>query len=119
MPDHLHVILSGVEEEADLYLAGRFLRKYLEPALARGKFQKQGYDHVLREEERRDEAFAKICHYILENPVRAGLCSMAPEYDFSGGVIPGFPDLDVHDPDYWELYWRIHHRLTTAATNAK
>jgi REP element-mobilizing transposase RayT len=71
MPDHLHLLLVGTREEADLYLAARFLRKHLEPALKIGAFQKQGHDHVLRVEERKKDAFAKVCHYILENPVRA------------------------------------------------
>ena len=109
MPDHLHLLLAGIREDADLYLAARFLRKHLEQALRTGCFQKQGYDHVLREAEREKEAFAKVCYYILENPVRAGLCDEAAAYEFSGSVIPGFPDLRIHDAGYWELYWRICH----------
>ena len=116
VPDHLHLLLAGVREDADLYLAARFLRKPLEAALRVGWFQKQGYDHDLPEEEKRQDAFAGVCHDILENPVRAGLCEAATEYRFSGSVIPGFPDLRIHNPGYWELSWRICHRLTTAAT---
>jgi putative transposase len=114
----LAFVLAGVREEADLYLAARFLRKHLEPALTVGTLQKQGYDHVLREEEREQEAFAGICHYILQNPVRAGLAREAAEYAFSGSVIPGYPDLRIYEAGYWDLYWRICHRLT-AATSAR
>jgi len=116
MPDHMHLLLAGIREDADLYLAARFLRKHLEPVLAVGRFQKQGFDHVLREEERARDAFAGVCHYVLQNPVREGLCDDASEWRFSGSVIPGFPDLRIHKEGYWELYWRICHRLTTAAT---
>lgn len=114
MPDHWHLLLAGVHDEADLYRATRFLRKHLAPALTVGTLQKQGYDHVLRQEEREQEAFAGICHYILENPVRAGLCREAAEYAYSGSVIPGYPDLRIHEAGYWELYWRIYNRLTMA-----
>lgn len=107
MPDHLHLLLHGTQDTADLYLAARFLRKHLEPALHCGAFQKQAYDHVLREAELQRNAFAKTCHYIFENPVRAGLCREPHEYRFSGGIVPGYPDLCVHAEAYWDLYWRI------------
>ena len=107
MPDHLHLLLLGTSENRDLRLAATFLRKHLALFLAPAEFQKQAYDHVLREEERCREAFVRICHYILENPVRAGLCTAAAEYSWSGAVIPGFPDLRIHEAGYWDLFWRI------------
>lgn len=113
MPDHIHLLLIGVNEEADLYQAAQFLRQHLEPALKTGTFQKQAYDHILRDNERTQDAFAQVCHYILENPVRAGLSDSAADYAFSGSIIPGYPDLQIHARGYWDLYWQIHHRLIT------
>ncbi len=116
MPDHLHVMLWGIRNEADLYLGAKFLRKYTARALLPAHYQKQAHDHVLREKEYEVGAFEKVCFYIMENPVRAGLCQNAREYAFSGCVIPGYPDLRIHEEGYWELFWRICHRLTAAAT---
>jgi putative transposase len=117
MPDHLHFMLLGFREEADLYLAMRFLRKHTAKALLPASYQKQAYDHVLTEKEFERESFEAICHYVAENPVRAKLCQSLIEYPFSGGVIPGYPDLRIHALGYWDLFWRISHRLTAAATN--
>jgi len=116
MPDHIHVLLRGVRVEADLHLAARFLRQHTAKALLPAQYQKQAYDHVLREKEYQRGAFEKICFYIAENPVRAGLCLTANQYAFSGCVIPGYPDLQIHAAEYWNLFWKIHHRLTAAAT---
>jgi len=116
MPDHLHVMLWGFREDADLYLAARFLRKNTAKALLPARYQKQAYDHVLHEKESERGAFEAVCFYITENPVRAKLCRDAKEYAFSGGVVPGYPDLRIHEEGYWELFWKIVHRLTAAAT---
>jgi len=116
MPEHLHVLLWGSREDSDSYVAARFLRKYTERELSPARYQKQAYDHVLREDEVHRMAFERVCYYILENPVRADLCGAAKDYPFSGSLIPGYPDLRVHEEGYWDLFWRILHRLTAAAT---
>jgi hypothetical protein len=106
MPDHIHLLLLGIREEADLYLAARFLRQHTAPQLVLARYQKQGYDHVLRENERERGAFAAVAYYIAENPVRAGLCAKASEYAYSGCMIPAYPSLDIHAGDFWEGFWR-------------
>jgi REP element-mobilizing transposase RayT len=116
MPDPLHVMLWGFREDANLYLAARFLRKNTACALLPARYQKQAYDHVLSEKESERGAFEAVCFYIVENPVRAKLCGSSKEYAFSGSIIPGYPDLRIHEEGYWELFWKICHRLTTAAT---
>ena len=82
----------------------RFFRSQLDRLLAPRKLQREGYDHVLREQDRHRGAFEKIVFYILENPVRAGLAPVASAYSFSGVLIPGYPDLDVSSADYWDLF---------------
>src|SRR5262245_23110353 len=73
MPDHLHLVWMGLRLDSDQRNGMAFLRTYLEPKLAPCKFQHQAHDHVMREAERETNAFAAICNYILENPLRAGL----------------------------------------------
>ena len=76
----------------------------------RWELQPQAYDHVLREEERKQNAFAKVCFCILANPVRAELVKHEPDWPFSGAVVPGYPDLYPFQEDYWELFWKIYVR---------
>jgi len=114
MPDHMHVMLWGFRREADLYTAARFLRKHTSGALLPARYQKQAYDHVLQEKEREQDGFESICFYIAENPVRAKLAASAKDYPFSGSVIPGYPDLRIHEEGYWDLFWKIVHGLMNA-----
>ncbi|MCD6351213.1 MAG: transposase [Armatimonadetes bacterium] len=86
MPDHLHVLVKGKEPEADVLGAivafkqrsGYWLRRQGRKV----RWQKDFYDHVLREE----EDMADVAKYIAHNPVRAGLCETAEEYAFTGSI---------------------------------
>ncbi len=123
MPDHMHFLWVGVATETDQLKASEFFRKHVNTILSPFRFQKQPYDNVLREKDRERNAFRKTAGYILENPVREGLCSSAEQYPWAGSVVPGYPDLDVFDKGYWDLFWRLYkaacegrHVLTHAAT---
>jgi REP element-mobilizing transposase RayT len=107
MPDHIHVVLWNLGEESDSYLAARFLRQFTSKALHPAAYQKQAYDHVLTEKELARPAFETACLYVLENPVRAALCSVAADYPFSGSLVPGYPELRVHEEGYWDVFWKI------------
>jgi putative transposase len=107
MPDHLHFIWSGLRLDSDQLNGMAFLRTYLEPALGRGRFQVQAYDHVFKEEERLKNAFAKNCQYILLNPVRASLVATPEAWEFSGSVVPGYPKLNPLDDDFWPKFWKL------------
>src|SRR6056297_500759 len=92
MPDHLHLLLMGLDEqESDQRLAIHFLRRHLKPFLHPFEFQRPAYDHVLRKEEKRRQAFEETAGYIIENPVRAGLGEHAREWPYSTAIIPGYP----------------------------
>ena len=67
-------------------------------------------DHVLREEERKQGAFASVCFYILANPVRAKLAVRETDWAFSGAVVPGYPDLHPCENGFWELFWKLYHQ---------
>lgn len=136
MPDHMHLLWIGVSPESDQRRAAKFFREHVNRLLeerrlkthvfsyeeerkarvvghesAAYRFQLQGYDHVLTEEERQRDAFARVAFYIFENPVRKGLVKFWSEYPFSGAQVVGYPKLDVWDSDYWETFWKIYERL--------
>ena len=109
MPDHLHHLWMGMHPESDQLNAMKFLRGQLKPLLGPGRqWQHQAYDHVLREKERQRNAFAAICFYLLENPVRAGLVETRANWPFSGAVIPGYPRLNPLVEGYWERFWKLY-----------
>jgi len=108
MPDHLHLVWMGLRLDSDQKNGMAFLRTHLKPVLRPAKFQPQAHDHVLRQEERIRNAFAKICFYILANPVRSDLTADAKEWPFHGAVIPGYPVLHPLQQDYWEKFWRLY-----------
>ncbi len=112
MPDHVHLLWMGITAESDQVVAMEFLRKYLKPVLAPFEFQQPPFDHILRRDERESNAFENAAHYILDNPIRAGLVTSRSDYPYSGALVPGYPDLDPNAEDYWPKFWRIYHKLT-------
>ncbi len=107
-PDHLHLIWMGVGPASDQRAASTFLRGALRPRLSPHRFQHQPHDHVLREQERKRDALAKICDYIADNPGRAGLAETSNTWAYTGCMVPGYFDLTPHAGDYWEKFWRIY-----------
>jgi putative transposase len=93
MPDHLHFVWMGFRLKSDQLNAILFLRTYLKRALEEAEFQHQAHDHVLKEKERRKNAFALVCGYILENPMRAGLIGNGESWPFSGALVLDYPKL--------------------------
>jgi REP element-mobilizing transposase RayT len=108
MPDHAHVIWLGMGEGSDQRAAIRLLRTYTTPVLRGRSWQRQMFDHVLRQEERDGGAFTTTCHYVRENPVRAGLCTRSADYSYSGAMITGYPSLDPRHKNFWELFWKLY-----------
>src|SRR6266487_1170915 len=108
MPDHLHLVWMGLRLDSDQLNGMAFLRTYLEPKLAPSKFQHQAHDHVLKEEERRRNAFARVCNYVLENPLRAELVKCPAEWAFNGAVVPGYPTLHPLQDDFWPKFWKLY-----------
>ena len=115
MPDHIHLIWMGMKVSTDQLLAMRFLRRWLAAELSRKsipqkpfELQKQSHDSVLREEDRKRNAFARTCFYVLENPVRKELVAKAEDWPHLGAIIPGFPDLnplqEECSPTFWKQY---------------
>jgi len=107
MPDHIHLLWLGLRGDTDQRNGMSFLRTHLKPLLSPHRLQPQAYDHVLREEERKRGAFAKICFYILDNPVRARLVAGPRAWAFSGAMVPGYPAFHPLAEDFWPKFWKI------------
>jgi putative transposase len=77
--------------------------------------QHQAHDHVLTAEERKRNAFAKTCFYILQDPQRANLVREPWSWPFCGALFPGYPSLWPFDQGYWPLFWKLYLRAREAA----
>ncbi len=117
MPDHVHMVWIGWHSGSDQRRASAFFRRHANAALLRGnpgaRFQRQAYDHVLREEERRPDVFESTVGYIAANPLRAGIVAedQVAEFPYAGCMVPGYPDLSIWDAGYWQKFWRIYEAL--------
>ena len=85
MPDHLHALVLGRHDAADLI---RFVQRFKQVTAFDFKgdtglrlWQQSFYDHVLRVE----EDLADVAAYILNNPLRSGLAVNSDDYPLSGG----------------------------------
>jgi putative transposase len=83
-------------------------RRVLQRRVLQIKFQPQAHDSVLRTAEREHGAFAKVCFYILDNPVKAELVRQAADWKFSGAIVPGYPTLHPLKADFWEKFWKLY-----------
>jgi REP element-mobilizing transposase RayT len=92
-------------EEHSLRPEEHSLRRVLQAPI---KFQPQAHDSVLRAKEREHGAFAKVCFYILDNPVQAKLVTRAADWKFSGAIVPGYPTLHPLATDFWEKFWKLY-----------
>jgi putative transposase len=89
MPDHLHILVEGINAYSDLK---KFMKDFKqrtgywykhEESSTRNKLWQPGYyEHVLRKEEDTNE----LLRYILNNPVRKGLVANYLDYRYSGSL---------------------------------
>ena len=104
MPDHVHLLLEGAAEDADLRHAvplwkqrtGHWWRSRLGSRLWQPGF----HDHVLREQ----EDTRSVVGYLLLNPVRAGLVTRVEDYPWVGSSRYAVDDLQRHTGD-WSPSW--------------
>ena len=89
MPDHLHLLVEGINEHSDLK---KFMKDFKqrtgywytheESSIGNKLWQPGYYEHVLRKEESTNE----ILRYILNNPVRKRLVAHYLDYHYSGSL---------------------------------
>jgi REP-associated tyrosine transposase len=84
MPDHLHLMLSGRDADADLL---RMVRGFKQKTACRAHqagrgfaWQKGFYDHLVRA----NEDYGAQVRYLLRNPVRQGLCGRWEDWPHKG-----------------------------------
>lgn len=99
MPDHVHLLVSGETDEADLvdfvkrFKQGTgwwFLNQYRAGGLKASPtplWHKSYYDHILRSE----EDLRAVAEYIVANPVRASITHEVGQYPYAGSF--AWPDL--------------------------
>jgi len=100
MPDHVHLLLEGLQPSSDLVV----LVNHLKASTAFDEKQRSGqalwqryfYDHVLRP----GDSPEAVAGYIWMNPVRKGLCTRSEDYPFSGSFT-----------DDWARWKRIERAL--------
>jgi REP element-mobilizing transposase RayT len=86
MPEHVHILNEGRNEESDLLKGMNLFKQYCGYYLANKKIgielQRDYYDHIHRKE----EDLIKQIRYILENPVRKGLVEGWRDYKYKGSL---------------------------------
>jgi len=122
MPDHFHLLWMGLAESSDQRKATKFFRQHVNDLLDRERpgtrFQKQPYDHVLREQEKGPDAVREVGWYLVQNPVRAGLVDRAEDWPYLGCLVAGFPKLHPLEEGYWERFWKIRAGMIEGNTEA-
>ena len=105
MPDHLHLVLEGTSDAADLREAVRAWKQrtgYDWKQRTGARLWQPGYhDRVLREG---DDA-RLVVRYVLHNPVRAGLVRTANEYPWSGSLRYTLAELQEYAGS-WTPEWK-------------
>ena len=95
MPDHVHVVLTGVRDDSDTYrVMWKFKQKtgYVFSRAGLGLvWQKDFYDHILRS----DVDLTNQLRYILNNPIRKGLAINWQDYPFKGSTVFDLNQWDV------------------------
>jgi putative transposase len=93
MPDHVHLLVEGRREDAELKefqsAAKQYSGFHYKAQFGRPLWQRYGFERVLRSE----ESTIDVARYILANPVRAGLARRVDEYSFSGSSVFSMEEL--------------------------
>ena len=105
MPDHVHLLLEGMTDGADLREAMRVWKQVSahdwKARAGTSLWQSGFHDHVLRA----DDDTHGVVGYVLLNPVRAGLASRPSDYPWLGSLRYDVADLAAH-ASAWRPSWR-------------
>ena len=105
MPDHVHLLLEGTSDDADLREAVRSWKQRTgydwKQRTGMQLWQPGFHDRVMRE----GDDTRLVVRYILHNPVRAGLVMDARRYPWSGSSQYTFEELLEHAGD-WAPEWK-------------
>ena len=86
MPDHVHLLAEGTQDDADLRrfikLAKQYSGFYFQQRTDERLWQRYGFERVLRN----DEATIHVARYIINNPIRSRLVERLDDYAFWGSL---------------------------------
>jgi putative transposase len=84
MPDHLHVVAAGMNDNCDLVKFVNAFKQRIgyeyKKRYRRQLWQTRFYDHILRSA----DGIQNVACYVWMNPVRKGLCAEPSQYPLSG-----------------------------------
>jgi putative transposase len=87
MPDHLHLLVAGERDDADLKRFAKYAKQYsgfyFRQSTGLPLWQRYGFERVLRNE----EATPSVARYTIANPVRAGIVRSPADYPFWGSFV--------------------------------
>ena len=93
MPDHVHLIVTGLGDNSDAKAFIKAAKQYSAHHFAEQRrtrlWARYGYERVMRDATER----AMTMRYIVENPVRAGLVRSALEYPHVGSDVWSLEEL--------------------------
>jgi len=105
MPDHLHFLTEGLDDQSDLAELVRLFKQRSafqhRRSSPRQLWQNRFYEHILR---RLDSPYSAAC-YIWLNPVRKGLCANPREYPLSGSQTIEWMSQNLSD-SAWTPPWK-------------
>jgi putative transposase len=105
MPDHLHLLVQGLDHASDLLTFIKSLKQStgyeFKQADGNALWQKKFHDHILRA---RDSVDA-VAAYIWLNPVRKGLCTEPKKYPYSGSLLLDWSTVRLTEAG-WEPPWK-------------
>ena len=86
MPDHVHLLVDGVDDSADLVASMKLAKQHSGYAFKQTRraclWQEGYYEHVLRDAEKTEE----VMEYIVSNPVRSKLVETPVDYPHWGST---------------------------------
>ena len=110
MPDHMHMLWSGLAHRTNQLAAMQRFRLDMNESLRRVgyEFQRQAYDHVLKESEQERNAVEATAEYIARNPERRGLVPIEhfADYPYTGCLLPGACQIRLYRGTSWDEIWR-------------
>jgi REP-associated tyrosine transposase len=87
MPDHLHVVVQGLDDTTILTCFTKVFRQRAAIAYRRRAGQPLCQAGYYERTLRRDEDVMRVAEYIGANPVRAGLVETSDAWPFTGGTL--------------------------------
>lgn len=110
MPDHIHLLWTGLAASSDQLAAMKSFRRDVNGAIERigFRFQLQAYDHVLKDDDLDREAIEATAEYIARNPERKEMIEVDAfaTYPFTGCLLPGAARLRLFTEKGWDEVWR-------------